>query len=358
MSNKLLERLKKNNKIKVMSDSLVYKRKESIPTELPILNVAFSGELDGGLVPGFTIIAGPSKSYKSLLSLYCLKAFQEKYPDGVAVFYDCEYGISEDYMRMVGVDPERVIYEEVEDVEDLKIKMVKFIKNDVEKGDNVFILIDSLGNIASRKELDDIENEKVVSDMTRAKSLKSFGRSATNLLVQKGIYCVGINHVYMEIGLYPKAIVSGGTGLMYSANQVFIMGKSQIKEGTEIVGYDFTINIEKSRFVREKSKLPFSVLNNEGIKKWSSMFELALEAGFIDKAKMGWYVTVDPETGEVSETNKRKGDIEKDNGFFEKLVVNEKFKEFVRGKYKLSASELEKNNSDDDEDVQDILGDD
>ena len=335
------ERMNSKKGMSLLSDAHIFQKKEVIPTEYPIINVAFSGEVDGGLVPGLTVIAGPSKSYKSLLTLLCLAAFQKKYPEGSAIFYDCEYGITEDYMRMHGVDPTRVFYEEIENVEDLKFKLVKLLREDIQKGDKVFIMIDSVGNLASIKELEDAINEKSVADMSRAKSLKSLFRMITPYLTKKGIPCIAINHVYQEIGLYPKAIVSGGTGIMYSANQVFIMGKSQIKEGTEIVGYDFTINIEKSRFVKEKAKLPFSVINNQGIQKWSSLFELAEEFGFIEKAKVGWYVTIDPDTGEVSETNRRKAAIEADNDFFSKLVKNDKFKAMVERKFKLSQAEME-----------------
>ena len=341
------DRMKSKKTTKVMTDSHVFQRKETINTDLPILNIAFSGEVDGGLVPGLTVIAGPSKSFKSLLTLYCLKAFQDKYPDGAAIFYDCEYGITEDYMRMVGVDPDRVIYEEIENVEDLKFKIVKLLREEVELGDKVFIMIDSIGNLASIKELEDATNAKSVADMSRARSLKSLFRMITPYLTKKSIPCIAINHIYMEMGLYPKAIVSGGTGVMYSANQVFIMGKSQIKDGTEIVGYDFTINIEKSRFVREKSKLPFTVLNNQGIQKWSSMFELAAESGFIEKPKVGWYTTIDPETGEVSPTNLRKAEIEKNDAFFNKLIKNDKFKEYVESKFKLGNGETNPSESDD-----------
>jgi len=56
----------------------------------------------------------------------------------------------------------------------------------------------------------------------------------------------------MEQALYPKTIMSGGTGPMYSANTVFFIGKQQEKDGTEVVGYNFIINVEKSRYVREK----------------------------------------------------------------------------------------------------------
>jgi len=337
----LMERMAKSGHVKAKSiaDSSIFAEKPIIKTDLPIINVAFSGSIDGGLVPGLTVIAGQSKTFKSLISLYCLKAFQDKYPEGIALFYDCEYGISEDYMKMVGVDPNRVLYLEIENIEQLKFDMVQKLKS-VEKNDKVFILIDSIGNMASVKEVEDAINEKSVADMSRAKSLKSLFRITTPLVVKNNVYCIAINHIYMEQGLYPKAIVSGGTGIMYSANQVFIIGKSQIKSGTEIIGYDFTINIEKSRYVKEKSKLPFTVLNNAGIQKWSSMFELAEEAGFIEKPKVGWYVTVDPESGEVSETNRRKADVEKDDAFFTKLVNNAEFKKFVERKYKLTNEEI------------------
>lgn len=332
----LLEKMMKAGSIKgtLASESKMFSQKDFIKTNLPILNIAFSGSLDGGLVPGLTVIAGPSKSYKSLLTLYCLKAFQDKYPEGVCIFYDCEYGITEDYMNSIGIDASKVIKIDILNIEELKFDIVKKLQA-VSKNDKVFIMIDSIGNMASIKEVDDAENEKSVADMSRAKSLKSLFRIITPLLTKNDIPCIAINHVYMEIGLYPKAIVGGGTGIMYSANQVFIMGKSQIKEGTEIVGYDFTINIEKSRFVKEKSKLPISVSYNNGINKWSAMFDLAESSGFIEKAKVGWYLTNDPETGEVSAVSKRKGQIEKDDAFFEKLVRNAEFKKHVEDKYKL-----------------------
>ena len=341
----LMEKMLKTGPLKgkVASDSKMYKKKEFIKTNLPILNVAFSGSLDGGLATGITVIAGPSKSFKSLLTLHCLKAFQDKYPEGICLFYDCEYGITEDYMKSVGVDPDRVLTVEIENVEQLAFDLSKKLEA-VGKGDKVFIMVDSIGNLASKKEVEDALNEKSVADMSRAKSIGSLFRIVTPIIVKKDITAVFINHTYKEIAVYPKDIVSGGTKLMYSANQVFIMSKAQIKEGTEIVGYSFTINIEKSRFVKEKAKLPFTVKYEDGIGKWSSMFELAEECGFIDKPKVGWYVTTDPETGEVDTTNRRQGQIEKDDAFFAKLIKNEQFKKFVENKFKLSTGQTNESN--------------
>jgi RecA/RadA recombinase len=338
----LLERMMKTGSSKesaILSKSKFFNAKEFVPTELPILNIAFSGSLDGGLVPGLTVLAGKSKTFKTMTALYCMKAYLEKYPEGIALLYDSEFGITPDYIASFDIDTDRVIHIPIKDVEELKFDITQKLQEIGDK-ERVFIMIDSVGNLASKKEVEDAQNEKSVADMTRAKSLKSLFRIITPYLTTKNIPCIAINHVYDEIGLYPKAIVGGGTGVMYSSNQVFIISKSQEKEGTDISGWKFTINIEKSRYVKEKSKLPFTVLYDSGIQKWSSLFELAMEAGYLIKPKVGWYQTVDPETGEISEKNYRQAEIQKNNEWFEMLIKNTDFKEFVEKKYKLSSHEM------------------
>lgn len=350
----LLDKMLKAGNIKsasVLSKSSFFNAKEIIPTDLPILNIAFSGSLDGGLLPGLTVVAGASKSFKTMLSLYCMKAYLDKFKDGVAILYDSEFGITPDYLENFNIDINRVIHVPIENVEQLKFDIVQRL-NEVEKKDNVFIMIDSIGNLASKKEVEDAENEKSVADMSRAKSLKSLFRIITPHLTTKNIPCLAINHIYQEMGLYPKAIVSGGTGIYYSANQIFIISKSQEKDGTELAGFKFTINIEKSRYVKEKSKLPFSVFFDSGIYKWSSLFELAQESGHIIKPKVGWYQTVDMETGEVSEKSYRAKDLESNDEYFEGLIKDKVFKEYVERKFKLTGGSAgSAQMSDDDEEV-------
>ena len=334
----LLDKMLKAGAVKsssVLSKSSFFEEKNPIQTELPIVNIAFSGSLKGGLIPGLTVVAGQSKSFKTLLSLYCMKAYLEKYKDGVALLYDSEYGITPEYLESYNIDTDRVIHIPVEDVEQLKFDITKRLEQ-IEKDDNVFIMIDSVGNLASKKEVEDAMNEKAVADMSRAKALKSLFRIVTPKLTAKNIPLIAINHVYQEIGMFPKAVVSGGTGIYYSANQIFIITKSQEKDGTDLAGFKFTINIEKSRFVKEKSKLPFTVLYESGIQKWSALFDLALEAGFISKSTQGWYNLVDLETGEVIEPRRRLKDIEQDDAFFEKLVANDAFNVYIERKYKLN----------------------
>jgi RecA/RadA recombinase len=337
----LLDKMLKAGAVKsssVLSKSSFFEEKNPIQTELPIVNIAFSGSLKGGLIPGLTVIAGQSKSFKTLLSLYCMKAYLEKYEDGVALLYDSEYGITPEYLESFDIDTDRVIHIPVEDVEQLKFDITKRL-DQIEKDDNVFIMVDSVGNLASKKEVEDAMNEKAVADMSRAKALKSLFRIVTPKLTAKNIPLIAINHVYQEIGMFPKAVVSGGTGIYYSANQIFIITKSQEKDGTDLAGFKFTINIEKSRFVKEKSKLPFTVLYESGIQKWSALFDLALEAGFITKSTQGWYNLVDLETGEVIEPRRRLKDIEQDDEFFQKLLDNHEFNVYIERKYKLNVAD-------------------
>ena len=121
----------------------------------------------------------------------------------------------------------------------------------IDRGDKVCIVIDSIGNLASKKELEDALNDKSVADMSRAKALKGLFRMVTPYLTMKNVPLLAVNHTYQEIGLFPKAVVSGGTGIYYSADNIWIIGRKQEKQGTEIKGYHFIINVEKSRFVKK-----------------------------------------------------------------------------------------------------------
>jgi RecA/RadA recombinase len=328
---KLLDKLQKAGSVKnaeILSESSFFNIKDCISTELPILNIAFSGDLNGGLVPGLTVVAGQSKSYKTLLSLYCMKAYFDKYEDSVALLYDSEFGITPEYLEMYGIDASRIIHIPIEHIEQLKFDIVKRL-NEIQRGDKVFVMIDSLGSLSSKKEVDDAVDEKSVADMTRAKSIRSLLRIITPHLTMKDIPCLVINHVYATMELYSKAVVGGGTSVTYSANQIFIVTRTQEKDGTDLVGYNFTINIEKSRFVKEKSKLTFQVKFNDGISKYSGLMDLALESGHVIKPKNGWYQ-------KVGEDKNYRLDATNTEDFWESIMQDKTFQDYVIYKFKLS----------------------
>jgi len=144
---------------------------------------------------------------------------------------------------------------------------------------------------------------------------------------------LAINHTYQEIGLFPKSIVSGGTGIYYSADNIWIIGRRQVKKGTEIQGYDFIINVEKSRFVKEKSKIPISVTWEGGIDPYSGLLDVALAGGYVTKPSNGWYSKVDRSTGEMA-TKVREKDTRLEE-FWSDLLVDDEFKAFIRNGYQI-----------------------
>ena len=73
----LLDKIKKNSTIKesaILSKSKLFNEKDIIPTAVYAINIALSGKLDGGLTPGHTMWAGPSKHFKTAFSLLMAKS--------------------------------------------------------------------------------------------------------------------------------------------------------------------------------------------------------------------------------------------------------------------------------------------
>ena len=337
----ILDKIKKNSTIKdsaILSESKFFKKKDMIPTSVPIINVALSGRLDGGLTPGITMWAGPSKHFKTAFSLLMAKSYLDKYPDAALLFYDSEFGTPQSYFDTFGIDTSRVVHTPLTDVEQLKFDIMQQLQN-VERGDHLIIVIDSIGNLASKKEVEDALEGKSAADMTRAKQMKSLFRMVTPHLNLKDIPLVVVNHTYMEIGLFPKAIVGGGTGAMYSADNVYILGRQQEKEGTEIVGYNFIINVEKSRYVKEKSKIPVSVTFEGGLSKWSGLLDVALESGHVIKPSNGWYSKVDLETGVVEDKKYRIKDTDSKD-FWLPILTSKTFYDFIKNKYSIGQGEV------------------
>jgi RecA/RadA recombinase len=358
----LLDKLVKNSTIKMTApimDSKVYGKKDMAPTQVPMVNVALSGRIDGGLTPGLLVLAGPSKHFKSAFALLMAGAYMQRNPDAVLLFYDAEFGTPQAYFDSFGIDMNRTVHTPITNVEQLKFDISQQLDK-IEKGEKVIIVIDSVGNLASKKEVEDALDGKSVADMSRAKALKSLFRIVTPHLNLKDIPLIAVNHTYKEIGLFPKDVVSGGTGIYYSADTIWIVGRQQDKVGTEIQGYHFVINIEKSRHVREKSKIPISVSYEGGIVKWSGLMDVAEKGGYLRKPKVGWYEAVNPETGEViSEKLMRAKEVNDNKEFWLMMFEKTDFSAYIKNSFAIGASgNIMRSDEPTVEEVDEVIGDD
>jgi RecA/RadA recombinase len=258
----------------------------------------------------------------------------DKYPDAALLFYDSEFGTPQSYFDSFGIDTSRVMHTPITDIEQIKFDVMQQM-NELKRGDKVIIVVDSIGNLASKKEVEDALDGKSVGDMTRAKQLKSFFRMVTPHLTLKDIPMIVVNHIYMEQGMFPKAIVSGGTGIYYSAQNIYIVGRQQDKDGTDLVGYNFIINVEKSRYVREKSKIPVTVSFDGGISTWSGLLDMATESGHVVKPSNGWYSRVNTTTGEVEEKKFRIKDTDTKE-FWLPVLGDPTFQDWIKQNYQIA----------------------
>jgi RecA/RadA recombinase len=266
-------------------------------------------------------------------------AFLQKYEDGIILFYDSEFGSTESYISSFDIDPERIIHSPIFNIEQLTHDITVQLEG-LTREDHVIIIIDSIGNLASIKEIKDALEGSDKADMTRAKKLKGLGRIITPHLTMKDIPLILVNHVYKEMAMFPKTIVGGGQGMYLSSDNIWIIGRrtDKDKKTNEIDGYEFIINVEKSRFVKEKSQIPITVSFSGGINRWSGLLDLAVEGGYVLNPIKGKYARAFLES-EIAEPKKRDY-VETSTPFWRDVFEKTDFSQWLKTKYQLPETSM------------------
>lgn len=337
--NALLAKIKKNSTIEetdILNKSVILNEIDITPTKVHALNVMLSGSLRGGLSSGVTVLAGPSKNFKTFLALISAAAYMDTHKDSVLLFYSSEFGSPIAYFDSLKMDKDRIIFTPIVNIEKLKFDIVNQL-NGINRGDKVVIVVDSIGNLASNKEIEDAKKQKSVADMTRAKAIKSLFRIITPEINLKNIPALIINHTYKSQDLFPVDIVSGGTGPYYSADNIYVVAREQIKNqaAKKVVGFKFKVKADKSRFVKEKSMFYLEVLFDSGISPWTGLMDMALEGGFVVCPKQGAYSRVNIITGEIEEETWK---LSKTNckEFWADLLRDEAFNIWIQNRYTIA----------------------
>jgi hypothetical protein len=136
-----------------------------------------------------------------------------------------------------------------------------------------------------------------------------------------------------------NGVVTHNTGVYLSADTIFIIGRQQDKDGTELIGYNFVLNVEKSRYSREKTKVFINVTHSGGINKWSGLLDMALESGHVIKPKNARFSKVNMDTGEVEEKQYKQEDTN-NSAFWNSILNSDSFKEWVGGRYKVASGTM------------------
>jgi len=262
------------------------------------LNAIISGKLkDGGVPKGRVIIfAGETGTGKTLFINKILGLAQKQgiYP----VIFDSEFAVDSQSAINVGLDPEKTKYIPVDTVEGLRNSISKFLDKVIEnKLQGKFIVsIDSLGNLSSEKEQQDMLKDKAAADMgSRAKGIKSLLRTLTLKAGQAGVTVLISNHTYADpVALYPSLIKnqSGGSGPLYMASVIVQLAKKNEKaenddadeilpEAKNYSGATLRALTVKNRFVPPFLEASLYLNFLKGLDRYSGLFEMAVNHGII-----------------------------------------------------------------------------
>ena len=238
-----------------MDRSTFSKIDEFIGTGNYLLNACLSGSLFGGIPNNRSVcFAGPSGTGKTFLLLNVVRQAQEQ--GYQIVFYDSETAIDIELIQKFGIDPKLFRYEPCNTIQEFRTSitnLVKILSEQKRKGlkvPKIMVCLDSLGNLASQKEIDDAMSGSDKADMTRAKTIKSLFRILGTQLAECKIPFVFTNHTYSGQSFIPMVTAGGGTGPEYFASIILFLRKAQLKEGQEKAGIVVTATPNKNRFAK------------------------------------------------------------------------------------------------------------
>lgn len=254
---------------------------------------------------------------KTYLLLNVAREAQKK--DIFVIWYDSENAIEASQLKQFGVDPSRFRYEPVGTVQEFKTSITRTVDLLIEKKTagmtipDVLFVLDSVGNLATQKEIDDAKSGSDKADMTKAKQIRSIFR----ILMQKmgiiGATFAFSNHVYAATDTYvPTSYQAGGKGLVYGASIILNLSKAKLKEGSDNTqtGIIVTAKPEKNRFCKPVNvKFYISYVNGMnpyvGLEEYISFERCGIQRGkFITekeylKSPNEDYVRVEKTDGEI-----------------------------------------------------------
>lgn len=247
-------------------------KRNFIGTGIYVLNAAFSGDIYGGISNNrISVFFGDSGVGKSFLCYNICRVAQSQ---GYSVIYiDTEFSIEIDQLPGYGIDIDEDKFMLLRNnvVEDLKIyltQMLDQLKKEKQAGKHIgkfMIVLDSVGQLASRKEVEDANSGKEKADFTKAKALASFFRIINSDLGYLEIPMICTNHAYDPMEMYALPEMKGGKGLRYTASSIAYLSKAKLKEEDQMDDLDLgqsgiivTAKLVKNRLAKPK-KVKFEI---------------------------------------------------------------------------------------------------
>ena len=202
-----------DNSAEILADSTTAVIKDYIGTGSYILNACITGSMFKGIPTGrVTTLSGSSGSGKSYLAISICREAQKK--GYTPIYLDSEGAIDRDFVERLGCDASKFIIKQVTTISEVSTFIAnlcqKMLVLPQESWSKIIIVIDSIGNLTSSKELADTLDGANKRDMTKQQEIKALFRTNATALSKLNIPLICVAHTYSTQDLFAKTVVSGG----------------------------------------------------------------------------------------------------------------------------------------------------
>lgn len=281
-----------------------------IKTKMGFVNFNSLEKVSKSIVYDFEVNHTNSRYWASDISSHncgktyiALNACREAQKRGYSIVYlDTEWAVDKDLISRFGIDvsDDKVSYQPVNTVEDVNkiiLTMAQTLIKQKREGietPKIVLIIDSLGNLSTRRELDGVNEDEIKADMgNKQKLLKKLFSTCTLNAGLAGITIIATQHTIANIGGYGESrTISGGIGQWFNSSTVLQVSKAKLADGSDKkteTGIIATSKIKKSRFTKKGIPVSFHISDEMGmnpfvgLEKYISWDICGIQAGKVNE---------------------------------------------------------------------------
>lgn len=278
---------------------------EWISTGSSILDLAISNRKNGGLPVGrITELTGLEASGKSLLAAHVLANTQKA--GGLAVYIDTENAMNEEFARCIGIDVSKMLYIQLETVEDI-FEVIENIITKVRESNKdrlVTIVVDSVAAATTKVEQSD-DFDQTGWATQKAIILSKAMRKITQMIGRQRVCLVFTNQLRVKLGAMfgDPYTTSGGKAIGFHAScrlRLKAAGQIKIKVGgkDQVVGIKTKAQVVKNRMGPPLRTAEFNILFDSGVDDYGSWLQIMKDNNLVSQGG-SWYTYTDTKTGEI-----------------------------------------------------------